>query len=230
MLCLYNQGDREIDANQPPVPSHTFAKIVKQTTPNLNVKITHIPTLTLKLPVKAEKLSEELQGYDEQLKKDLLDCFTNGFSLGGTETPQPHIASNHKSTASHAEVINAHISKGLSLDCIAGTFSEPPFSPFVSSPLGIVPKSESGKVRIIHDLSYPKNNSINTNIPKENFVVQYDTIDWVINLVQQYGPYCLMAKTDIEDAFRIIPINPSDYHLLVFSWEEQFYFDKCLPM
>lgn len=60
-------------------------------------------------------------------------------------------------------------------------------------------------------------------------MVQYDTVDWVINLVQQYGPYCLMAKTDIEDAFRIIPIKPSDYHLLGFSWEE-IYFDKCLPM
>lgn len=116
------------------------------------------------------------------------------------------------------------------VDRIAGPFSEPQFSPFVSSPLGIVPKSEPGKFRIIHDLSYPKNNSVNTNIPKENSVVQYDTIDWVINLVQHYGPYCLMAKTDIEDAFRIIPINPSDYHLLGFSWEEKFYFDKCLPM
>lgn len=39
-----------------------------------------------------------------------------------------------------------------------------------------------------------------------------------------------MEKTDIEDAFLIIPINPSDYHLLRFSWEEKFYFDKCLPM
>lgn len=210
MLCLQNktsgspfvgsrqlQGDlggldsvmpttREIDANQPPVPSHTFAKIVKQTTQNLNVKITHSPTLTLKLPtpVKPEKLSEELQGYDEQLKKYLIDGFTYGFSLGCTETPQSHIASNHKSTASHGEVINAHISKGLSLDRIADPFSEPPFSPFVSSPLRIVPKSEPGKFRIIHDLSYPKNNSVNTNIPKENSVVQYDTIDWVINLVQ----------------------------------------------
>lgn len=35
-----------------------------------------------------------------------------------------------------------------------------------------------------------------------------------------------MAKTDIEDAFRILLINPSDYHLLGFSWEEKFY----LPM
>lgn len=39
-----------------------------------------------------------------------------------------------------------------------------------------------------------------------------------------------MAKTDIEDAFRIIPIHPSDYHLLGFIWEGQFYYDKCLPM
>lgn len=123
-----------------------------------------------------------------------------------------------------------YISRGLSFDHIAGPFSEQSFSPFVSSPLGIVPKSEPGKFRIIHDLLYPKNNSVNTNIPKENSVVQYDTINWVINLVQQYGPYCLMTKTDIEDASWIIPINPSDYYLLSLSWEGTFYFDKCLPM
>lgn len=39
-----------------------------------------------------------------------------------------------------------------------------------------------------------------------------------------------MAKTDIKDAFRIIPVNPADYHLLGFSWDNEFYFDKCLPM
>lgn len=39
-----------------------------------------------------------------------------------------------------------------------------------------------------------------------------------------------MAKTDIEDAFRIIPVNPADYHLLGFSSENEFYFDRCLPM
>lgn len=35
-----------------------------------------------------------------------------------------------------------------------------------------------------------------------------------------------MAKTDIEDAFRIIPIRPSDYHLLAFTWNNNFYLDK----
>ena len=39
-----------------------------------------------------------------------------------------------------------------------------------------------------------------------------------------------MAKTDIEDAFRIIPIHPLDHSLLGFSFEGEFYFDRCLPM
>lgn len=56
------------------------------------------------------------------------------------------------------------------------------------------------------------------------------TLYCFINLVQQYEPYCLMTKTDIEDAFQIIPFNLSDYHQLGFSLKQKFYFDKCLPM
>ena len=39
-----------------------------------------------------------------------------------------------------------------------------------------------------------------------------------------------MAKMDIEDGFRNIPVHPSDYHLLGFQWEGQFYYYKCLPL
>ena len=38
-----------------------------------------------------------------------------------------------------------------------------------------------------------------------------------------------MAKTDIKSAFRILPINPQDYHLLGIKWSGQYY-DKCMPM
>ena len=38
------------------------------------------------------------------------------------------------------------------------------------------------------------------------------------------------AKSDIQSAFKIIPISPSEYHLLGFKWKEQIYFDRCLPM
>ena len=39
-----------------------------------------------------------------------------------------------------------------------------------------------------------------------------------------------MAKTDIADAFRIVPINKRDQHLLGFRFNHQWYFDRCLPM
>lgn len=39
-----------------------------------------------------------------------------------------------------------------------------------------------------------------------------------------------MAKSDIKDAFRIIPVSPGDYHLLGFTWQGQFYYERCLPM
>lgn len=40
----------------------------------------------------------------------------------------------------------------------------------------------------------------------------------------------MAKKKDIEDAFRIIHVNPAEYHLLGFSWDNVFYLDICLPM
>ena len=34
-----------------------------------------------------------------------------------------------------------------------------------------------------------------------------------------------MSKTDIQSAFRIMPIHPNDNHLLGFSWEGEFSYD-----
>jgi hypothetical protein len=45
-----------------------------------------------------------------------------------------------------------------------------------------------------------------------------------------WGRNCKLAKCDIEDAFRIVCVHPSDYHLLGFTWNHYFYYDRCLPM
>ena len=46
----------------------------------------------------------------------------------------------------------------------------------------------------------------------------------------QGGKGAWLAKSDIKSAFRLLPVHPSDYELLGFSFEGQFYYDKCLPM
>ena len=39
-----------------------------------------------------------------------------------------------------------------------------------------------------------------------------------------------MAKTDVKNAFRIIPIHPDDYGLLGMQWRGLYYYDRCMPM
>ena len=38
-----------------------------------------------------------------------------------------------------------------------------------------------------------------------------------------------MAKIDLKDAFRLIPVRPKDWNLLGIHWKKQYYIDTCLP-
>ena len=61
------------------------------------------------------------------------------------------------------------------------------------------------------------------------------TLTKLVFIVKQLGHRALMAKTDINNAFRLLPIFPLDRCLLGFTWKSdkdvrQFYVDYCLPM
>ena len=122
------------------------------------------------------------------------------------------------------------ISKECHLGHIAGPFPFLPIPNLVISPLGLIPKVEHGKFCIIHDLSFPKGNSVNFGILKEFCSVTYEDYDYFVSLLTSVGQGCFIAKADIESAFRIIPVHPTDYHLLGFSFDGQYYYDRCLPM
>ena len=126
-------------------------------------------------------------------------------------------------------MIQAELASGR----IAGPFPCPPLEPFIVSPLGLVPKKEQNKFRLIHDLSYPKHGeipSVNDGIDPVDAAVSYETFDFVVDLIHHMGRDALLAKVDIENAFRIIPVHPSDRHLLGFSFEGEIFYDRCLPM
>jgi len=110
---------------------------------------------------------------------------------------------------------------------INGPFKNPPFSNFYISPLGVIPKKTPREYRITHHLSFPHRTSVNDFIPQEHASVKYATVDDAINMVKKIGNGCTMAKTDVRNAFTILPVHSSDYHLLGFQWKEQFYFNMC---
>ena len=92
-------------------------------------------------------------------------------------------------------------------------------------------KRHSDKFRTIFRLSFPKSgtSSINYFIEKDDFSLQYITIDNTIAAVQKFGQGCFMAKTEIESAFRLFPVHPDDWELLGMFSDGQYYFDKVLP-
>ncbi|XP_048587466.1 uncharacterized protein LOC125570208 [Nematostella vectensis] len=113
---------------------------------------------------------------------------------------------------------------------LAGPFDSPPFPVFRVSPLGAVPKKAPGEFRLIHHLSFPDGDSVNSGISSDNTSVLYSTISDAIQLVKSVGRGSFLAKTDIKSAFRIIPIRPEDHHLLGIKWRDVYYYDRCMPM
>ena len=97
-------------------------------------------------------------------------------------------------------------------------------------PIGVVPKKDSRKWRTILHLSYPEGDSINDFISKADYTLYYVTVDSAISIIKTLGRGGWLSKVDIESAFRIIPLHPSQWHLLEISWNGKFYFDKRLTI
>ena len=120
-------------------------------------------------------------------------------------------------------MVDAKISKELEAGRLAGPFRTRPFYPFWISPLGVVPKKTPEEFRLIHHFSYPRGSSVNDAISPDHTSVSYATIAHAIRHIKTTGRGCFLAKTDVKNAFRIIPIRPLDYSLLGMRWRNFYY-------
>jgi hypothetical protein len=181
--------------------------------------------------VDAGKLRSTLQRfqYPAHLTKYLFEGFTQGFSIECSNIPDPVISPNLPSLEKHPLVAAEKIQEELSAGRIQGPFDSPPFENFISSPLGLVPK-DNGKFRLIHHLSFPHGRSVNDNIPDSASSVSYTRVSDAVKSIKSFGVPCFLAKTDIESAYRLVPICPNDHKLLGLQFQGKLYFDCCLPM
>jgi hypothetical protein len=171
-----------------------------------------------------------LQNYDSARANYLVCGFKNGFEIGVQGDSHFRALPKLKSASKFPEIMEEKLAKEISQGRIAGPFHELPFVNLYISPIGVVPKHEVGQYRLIHHLSYPKDKSNNDHIPDELKTVHYSSIDDAIEIILNMGPNASMSKTDISNAFRIIPIHPHDHPILGIRCNGCFYFDQCLPM
>ena len=114
-----------------------------------------------------------------------------------------------------------------------GPFDKPPFQTYRISPIGVAEHKYSKKKRLIVDLSAPHNNdddvSMNSLIDKSEFSVSYVRVDDIaINVIKSCGAGANLCKTDIVDAFKLIPIRPDLWQYHGICWNSKYYFFKRL--
>ena len=178
--------------------------------------------------------AEELASHPDAAFRDfLLSGIEHGFRIGH-ESKRVNLKSNRRNLASaadHPEVIQEYLSNEISNGRIGPTSHFPQLAKSCHvSPFGVIPqKAKPSKWRLIMDLSSPMGHSVNDGIDKELAGLSYVSIDDVIRCILQVGRGAKLAKIDIKQAYRNVPVHPEDRHLLGMAWNDEIYLDKVLP-
>ena len=150
-------------------------------------------------------------------------------------TPPTQVSHNHPSACNHPDDVCQFIAKEVQLLATAGPFSVNPFScNFMTLPLLAVPKTDSTSRRIVMDLSFSLDTSVNDGIPEDTFLddpfqLHLPGIDSFVALIQKFGKGCLLFNKDLHRASHQLPVDPHDYHYLGFSFDNLLFFDTVFP-
>lgn len=181
-------------------------------------------------------------GYDNDKAEYLLDGLRNGFRIG-FNGPRDIIreAPNMKMTVGTKVDLWNKIMKEVKEGHTAGPYRGKqalPMKYFWQNPVGLIPKKGNpNETRMIVNLSYKDQFSVNYFTNKEECKVKYRDMDAAVKMIMEihknYGKVYL-SKCDGRAAFRQLPVSPLDYHLLVMKAEDPqtgevcYFFDKVI--
>ena len=151
--------------------------------------------LGLPTPVRAHRLNQYLEGYDALLRDTLVKGFSSGFRIPSTKINDLDLGKihNHPSALSHPRFVSDKLNCEAAMGRIRGPFLSPTPPNVILSPLGVVPKKGAGEYRLIHDLSFPKGNSVNSNIDRVYSEGHYELLDYCVSIVRRMGVGCQIA-------------------------------------
>ena len=169
---------------------------------------------------------------DRAFARYVIDGLSHGFRIGFNRSTSLQSATANMPLATlHTEVITKYLQKELSLGRMLG-----PFPPDLTlhelqiNRFRVIPKGHNtGKWRLITDLSFPPGRSVNDDIDPEFCSLAYTTVDRVAEIAASIGRGALLAKVDIESAYRLIPVRPHDRPLQAMLWQDKIYIDPMLP-
>lgn len=170
---------------------------------------------------------------DRDFTQYLINGLRCGFYTGFKNIPNNNFeCKNLKSAIQYSNSVTELLQQEVDKGYLLGPFTDIPFPHYRINPIGIAISKYSKKKRLIVDMSAPHNDldnpSLNDLINKEDFSLSYVTIDDAIQLIKKCGKNSMLIKTDITDAFKIMPICLQLWPFHGVKWENQYYFYKRL--
>ena len=171
--------------------------------------------------------------YSQDKASLLLYELDNGVHIGRPAATKSIESNNWPSSLEFYDDVTKVIQEDVDLGRALGPLAEPPFDNYIVSPLGAFIKREGAKVRVIHDLSYPINDSVNASIDPEEFSLNYASIDDAVHMCTNFQEPPYFSKIDLHSAYKHVAVHPDDWHLLGLKWPDKtgknyFYFYKVL--
>ena len=183
-------------------------------------------------PLAADAWAAALHNHpDTAFAAYIINGLQQGFRVGfNRASPLKAATKNMSSALSHPSVISDYLAKELSLGRLLGPFSGlSQFPGLHVSRFGVIPKGHNtGKWCLITDLSFPPGASANDGIDPLLCSLSYTTVDQVAKVILQLGRHALLAKVDIESAYRLILVHPQDCLLQAVEWRGQLFVDPML--
>ena len=122
---------------------------------------------------------------DRHFVNDVLNDIQNGVNIGYTGELVEIEQKNWPSTKVFENEVNEFIEKHKKNGSIEGPYEIGNSKVSRTSPLGAFQKRNSVKTRVIHDLSWPVDRSINDGINAEDFSVTYSKVSDAVVLCEK---------------------------------------------
>ena len=182
-------------------------------------------------------LETELASHPDRVYvSNLLDGLRNGFDTGISPLPQISVEYDNLATAKkNSKFVLAELKKEVQKGFLIGPFRKSPFAVYRVNPLGVATRKFSKKQRLIVDCSWPHidNNalvsdadqaSLNNLISKEDFSLKYVKFDDALDVIKKFGPGCKLSKSDICDAFKIMPLRSDLVRFYGVKFQDKYFF------
>ena len=167
---------------------------------------------------------------DQRFRAYLVDGLRYGFRVGFNyqqecrKSPQ-----NMQSALDQPQVVRDYLATECSEGRVLGPLPPADFPYVHTSRFGVIPKGSTGKWRLILDMSSPEGMSVNDGIREAPCSLAYVSVEDAAKGVMAKGRGALMAKVDVQSAYRNVPIHPEDRWLMGMLWEGGLYIDTALP-